>query len=366
MPDTENKTAAPAAEGAPKGSAAAAGQASSAEGTPAGGAQPQDKAASAGSSSSEGKQPPKIRTPEEQLDIAAKAERGAAKRRAEADREVAEAKAAAEAAKVEAKKELDAHLAKLGRAALANEKLSKGEKLAAIKELMGEAYNPQELLEAMSLDVKVPGEDDAGDKPPTPEQLEAAIDKRIDEREAKKTEEATAAATTKKADDQKAADEYKANLRKQFDVDVFAALDGEKHPQLKALFDTSLDMLSEEDAKAAFGKKAFAEFVRVHKEKGEALEPGEVVDLLELTLTEKRSKKAKPRTTDQEIDAELEALDRRQASASTSDDSGAFTKADETASKPNTRVIKTGKTMVDWAHEQCDALDRKAGDNRLW
>lgn len=311
-------------------------------------------------STPETKQPPKMLTPEQALDLAAKAEWGARKRREQADREVADARAAQQAAEAR-QKEADEKLAKLGRAALADEKLSKGEQVAAIKELMGDAYNPGALMEALSLDVKVPGEDGAEEDngPSVTEQIEAAIDAR----EKKRIEEATATAATKKAEEDKKRTEHLTSLRNQFDADLVAALSAEKHPLLWERFQASLDLMSEADAKKVIAGKGYDAFQRVYREKKEALEPDEVAELLELELQAKRDKKPKAKTVVEEVDAELEALDRQEREARSSE-AGSFTK-DE---KQNTRAVKIPgqKTMVEWAHEQLEEMDRRAGNNRMF
>jgi hypothetical protein len=310
---------------------------------------------------------------DEALEIAARAERRATLESEAAARRTKEADDRFKAAE-EKEKAADAKLATAAELMLAREDLTRGEKIAALKKFMGQAYDPADLIQALSLDIPVPGEDGkpVAQEKPLADQVKDIVDgyKKAD---ADKAEEARKAAEAKKAeDDKKRADEDRQRLIGEWRELAAESLKPEEHPILAAKFERWKDDFGPERAKQLIQDLALETFWDVAKKfnedgtpraEGDTSKPPRALDADEaIALAEMRlAKKAKPvKTIMDEQEEALAAIDRQDRER---ESTGPFRRDPADEPKPKRR---SEMTVMEMAEAEAEALDKAAGRASLY
>lgn len=295
--------------------------------------------------------------PKDPLEIAAAAERAAAKKSEEADRRLAEAK----------KKEEDADkkLALAAKAALADEHMSKGDKLAAVKALLADSYNPAEFMELVARDF-TPAEEEENDK-------EMPLDERIKKvvAESDKEKEAKAAATKeeerkkKEEEDAKKANEDREQTIKEWRTEVDKELNAEAFPFLAKKLEELTEIMGEEKARKFIQDKSIETYFNVYRDTKEEAEAIETLRILEVEL---KAKKAPPKD---DIDAELERIDRENEEREKEAEKGRSSEMRRsTVATPSKKKAREEMTIMELAELEADEMDRRRSEKKdsrtLW
>jgi hypothetical protein len=290
------------------------------------------------------------------LDRVAKIERANALKQQELDRKLKEADDARTAAET-SKKQYDEGLAKQARLVLADEKRTKGEKMAAIKEFMADAWNPQEFMELVALEFPA-GDGEAPPEKPVADQITAALEAR-DKKKAEEAEEARKAAEAKKAEDDKNKDDVERTAKvDRWKDEAVKSIDEDAHPKLKEKLDAWTEDFGAEKAKEMMRERLMTTFVETYTDHARALDPDEAAALLEM----KFAKKAAPpkRTPMEMIEAEADAIDEGRRERE---------RANRTVSRTDTSPKKKPReemTALDLIGEEADELDRRRGQGRIY